>query len=309
MHERARPPQKGAARAGPTGASRVATNDLVQVRALFAQLAANHVRQVRDFLIDLRGSGASVEWVNICAPALRSLRGAAEKLELYELCEALDRFSDALVAALASDSRMIEGERRQAILARYQQLSMVMPQVFAIDLERAQRETIILHSLLSQVPEVTKVAIDKLYAAGLTTLEVMLLANPGDITASSGIPEVLAARIVARFQEYREQLRSNNPDATSATERGRVAQLTARLRREHDEYQLVSQQWTSEAAEKKKDLRKQRAQTLLDIQVVLGRLGEIERLQEIERLPFEKKLARLEAFLEEAREYKHEGQR
>jgi hypothetical protein len=36
--------------------------------------------------------------------------------------------------------------------------------------------------------------------------------------------------------------------------------------------------------------------------VVLARLGEVERLKEIERLPFDKKLVHLEAFLEEARD-------
>jgi hypothetical protein len=45
-----------------------------------------------------------------------------------------------------------------------------------------------------------------------------------------------------------------------------------------------------------------RAQTLLDIQVELARLGEVDRLTQIERLPFEGKLIELESFLEDARE-------
>ena len=53
-----------------------------EVRNLFAQLAANHMRQVRDFLIDLRWTEATIDWIAICQPALRSLRRAAEKLEL-----------------------------------------------------------------------------------------------------------------------------------------------------------------------------------------------------------------------------------
>jgi hypothetical protein len=36
--------------------------------------------------------------------------------------------------------------------------------------------------------------------------------------------------------------------------------------------------------------------------VLLARLGEVERLQHIERLPFERKVSFLEAFLEEARD-------
>jgi hypothetical protein len=152
------------------------------------------------------------------------------------------------------------------------------------------------------VPDVKKVTIDKLYAAGLTTLEAMLLATPGDVAATTGIDEALATRIVERFREYREQLKAAHPDATRAQEREKVSELTARLRREHEDFEAVAKGWSREAEEKKKELRKARAQTLLDIQVVLARLGEVERLKEIERLPFDKKLVHLEAFLEEARD-------
>jgi hypothetical protein len=130
----------------------------------------------------------------------------------------------------------------------------------------------------------------------------MLLATPGDVASTTGIPETLAAHIVDRFREYRDQVRSAVPDATRAHERERIAELTTRLRREHYEYELASQGWTREADEKKRELRRARAQTLLDIQVVLARLGEVDRLKEIERLPFERKLAHLESFLEEARD-------
>jgi hypothetical protein len=82
--------------------------------------------------------------------------------------------------------------------------------------------------------------------------------------------------------------------------RGReeIAQLTARLRSEHKEYEIASQSWSPEAEGKKRELRKARADTLVEIATALAWLGEIERVEEIERLPFEQKLVRLEAFLE-----------
>jgi hypothetical protein len=284
------------------GAPDALATDLAEVRGLFAQLAANHVRQVRDFLIDLRWGEATLDWLGICQPALRSLRRAAEKLELAELCTALDAFTDSLTTAQATGSRTIEGEARTVILARHDELVRLMPQAFALDLDRTQREAVILQSLLLQVPDVKKVTIDKLYAAGLTTLEAMILANPGDIVATTGLSEAVAARIVERFRTYHEQAKSTTPDATRARERDTIAELTARLRREHFEYELASQSWTREAGEKKKELRKARGKTLLDIQVVLARLGEVKRLEEIERLPFERKVSYLESFLEEARD-------
>ena len=41
---------------------------------------------------------------------------------------------------------------------------------------------------------------------------------------------------------------------------------------------------------------------ICDIQLVLARLGEVDRIKEIERLPFDRKLVHLESFLEEARD-------
>jgi hypothetical protein len=280
----------------------VLLTDLAEVRSLFAQLAANHVRQVRDFMIDLRWSDATVDWIGICEPALKSLRRAADRLELSELCAALDLFSEALNGSGKNGSRSIDGDRRANILRAYEELSAVMPQAFALDLDRSQREAVILQSLLLQVPDVKKVTVDKLYAAGLTTLEAMLLATPGDIAATTGIDLVLAGRIVARFRDYKEQVRKAVPDATRAGERERVAELTARLRREHVAFEAAAKSWTREAEEQKKELRKARDRTLLDIQLVLARLGEVDRIKEIERLPFDRKLVHLESFLEEARD-------
>jgi hypothetical protein len=283
-------------------AGALAASDLHEVRGLFAQLAANHVRQVRDFMIDLRMTDATVDWIEVCEPALRSLRRAADKLELTDLCAALDAFCGALSGHRAAGSRTVEGESRRMLLARYEELSALMPQAFALDLDAGQREAAITQSLLLQVPEVKKVTIDRLYAAGLATLQAFFLATPGDVAAAAGIAEPLAARIVERFRAYRDQVRGSMPDATRATEREQLAQLIARLRTEHDEHERVAESWTDEAKLRKRELRDARARTVLEIQLVLARLGEVEWLREIERLPFERKLVRLEAFLCEARD-------
>jgi hypothetical protein len=275
--------------------------DLTEVRALFAQLAANHVRQVRDFMIDLRSGEATADWIAICDPALRSLRRAAEKLDFVPLCEGLDRLSQALAAAHTSDSRTISGDAREPLLVRYEELVKLMPQAFALDLDRSQRESIILQSLLMQVEGVRKVTIDRIYAAGLTTLEAMRLATTADLAATAGLPEETAVKIIERFRAYREQVNSTAADATRAGERKKLAELAAKLRGEQDAFERASESWSPSASEEKRELRKMRAQTLLDIQVLLARLGEVERLAEIERLPFEKKVTRLEEFLEEAR--------
>lgn len=280
----------------------VTLTDLTEIKELFAQLAANHVRQVRDFMIDLRLGEATVAWIGICEPALRLLRRASDKLGLTDLCGGLDCFCETLAATRAMGGPTVDGEQRRSLLASYEELSALMPQAFALDLDGEQREGAILQSLLLQVPNVKKVTIDKLYAAGLTTLQALFLANPGDVAAATGIAEPLAARIVEHFRAYRDKVRGSVPDTTRASEREQIAQLVARLRAEHDEYERVSLSWSDEASHRKKELRDARARTALEIQLVLARLGEVEALKEIERLPFAQKLARLESFLLEMRD-------
>jgi hypothetical protein len=276
--------------------------DLTEVRSLFAQLAANYVRPVRDFMLDLRAGEASADWIAISEPALRSLQRAAEKLDLLPLCASLDKLGQAMNGVTVSGVRTIDGASRDPILVSYGELVELMPEAFALDLDQSQREAVIVQSLLLQVPEVKKVTIDKIVAAGLTTLEAMYVASPADLVTTTGISEELAALIVQHVREYREQVKAIAPDASRTKEREQLAALTSRLRAEHDEYERVAQSWAAGAPERKKELRKAREQTVLDIQVILARLGEVDRLAQLERLPFEKKVTHLEAFLEEARD-------
>jgi hypothetical protein len=275
---------------------------LSDVRELFAELAANHMRQVRDFMIDVNWGEATRDWASVCEPALRSLRRAAEKLELTELCSALDAYHAALENVLGSPDRVIAGAVRDALVTRYGKLLDIMPQAFALETDRTQREAVIVQSLLLQVPDVRKVTIDKLYAAGLTSLEVMFAARADDIAATTGIPLRLAERIVEKVQVYRKEMATVVPDAARSAERERLGVLARELKRQHTEYELAAAAWSEDAAAKKRYLRQARDETLLRIKVLFARLGEVERLSKIERLPFEKKIESIETFLEEATE-------
>jgi hypothetical protein len=273
---------------------------LSDVRELFEQLAANHMRQVRDFMIDVKWGEATRGWIGVCEPALRSLKRAGEKLDLKELCQALDDYSAALEIVGAREDRAITGDARDLLLVSYERLLEIMPHAFALDTDRTQREAIIVQALLLQVQGVRKVTIDKLYAAGLTSLEVMFTAKADDVVATTGISSVLAERIVEKIQSYRKELKNVVPDASRSSERDRLASLARELKRQHVEYEQAAAGWTEEASSKKKYLRQARDETLLQVKVLLARLGEIDRLAAIERLPFEKKIEKLEAFLEEA---------
>jgi hypothetical protein len=282
------------------GVASLPSADLADVRELFEQLAANHMRQVRDFMIDVKWGEATREWVGVCEPAVRSLRRAAEKLDLTDLCSALDDYHAALEGAGRGTDRVLHGDAKNLLIASYDRLLELMPHAFALDSDRTQREMVIVQSLLLQVPDVRKVTIDKLYAAGLASLEVMYAARADDIAQTTGIPLTMAERIVAKVQLYRKELAAVVPDAARSAERASLASLARELRRQHVEYEQAAAAWSEDAAAKKRYLRQARDETLLRVKVVLARLGEVERLGTIERVPFHKKVENIEAFLDEA---------
>src|SRR6185369_11806194 len=171
---------------------------LTELRDLFSALAANHMRQVRDFMIGVKWGEAPRDWIGLCGPAVTSLQRASKEMELVDLHGALEGYSVALHAATESVGATIAGEARDALLLAYTKLAELMPDAFGLDGERGKREAIIVHALLQMVPEMRKNTIDKLYAAGLSSLDTLFVAKADEISATTGITEELASTIVER---------------------------------------------------------------------------------------------------------------
>lgn len=287
---------------GTSGLAGKAVVDLAPVRELFAELAANHMRHVRDFMIDVKWGEAPREWIEICIPAVTSLRRAAERLELGDLAPALDAFGEELKITVGESARTIEGPTKERLLAGYEKLVEVLPQAFALDRDTSRREAVIIQSLCLSVPDVRKVTIDKLHAAGLTSLKTLFDAKADEISQVAGIPEALAMRIVERFQEYRRELQNASPQDARAAERERLGTLNAQLLEQHDGYEEAARGWSPEAKAKKRDLFRAREETWLAISLLLARFGEVERLQGIEKVPYGQRITQLADYLEEARD-------
>jgi hypothetical protein len=277
-----------------------------ELRELFSALAANHMRQVREFMIGVKWGEAPRDWIPICEPAVASLLRAAKEMELGDLCSALEVYREALGRAAAAEGTTITGDAQQNLMAAYAGLSESMPEAFGLDGDRGRRETIIVHALLQQVPDVRKVTIDKIYAAGLTNLDNLFLARPDEISATTGIGENLASMIVEKFQHYRREIASL-ADATRAAEKNRLAELAAELRALHQEFERAASGWSDGDRAEKKRFRTARAEALLQVKVLLARLGEVDRLSQIERLPFERKIEALEQYLRESKSKEASG--
>ncbi len=280
-------------------------SDLADVRALFAELAAHHMRSVRDFMIDVKWGEATRDWLPVCEPAVRSLMRASERLEIADLTASLSSYADTLARANrpeALDGKTLTTETRDELLASYDKMIELMPQAFALEMDRSQREAVIVQSLLLQIPDVRKVTIDKLYAANLTSLDVMFMAKVDEVMQTTGIEQWLAQRIVDRFQAYRHEMKAAGIDATRSAEHDKLTMLAQELKNQHDAFENASNEWMGDAAARRKQLRQGRNATLLHVKVILARLGEVDRLHAIERLPFEQKIVELESYLEKARD-------
>jgi hypothetical protein len=154
---------------------------------------------------------------------------------------------------------------------------------------------LIVQALLLQVPEVRKVALDRIYAAGLTNLEMFYKARPLDIAEAAGITRELSERIVARFQRYKRDMASMPPSSRKSREKTQLETLVKRLEDQNAAFDSSSKSWTSQS--EKRRLRQERNTTVVEVTLLLARMGEVALVQELERLPFQKKAEELRRFL------------
>jgi len=256
-----------------------------------------HVSQVRDVMLELQLGDVACSWVESSKPALRSLRAMAAQMELADLCAALDDFCAAVDAAVAGAGASLGGDRKDELVRRYQRLIELIPQAFALDGERDRREPIILESLLRQVDGVEQVTLDKLFAVGLGRLDALLRANADDLAAAAGVQPHLAAAIVERLRRYRATGGAAVAAPDIAAEHRELRALVAALRTEHEGFERAASGWSDDDRARKRELRKQRDQTFLQVKVSLARLGERDRIARLERLPFNDRITELEQFL------------
>src|SRR5258705_128220 len=286
-----RPPKTSAAPAPPASPP-------PDVRELFVTLAANHMRPLRDVMIGLKWGDPMSSPASICSPIVTSLMKAANEMGFAELTKGLGTFAGVLDAKAGGEGTL-DAAAREAVLTAYGKLSTQMPDVFALEGEQGRREAVIVHALLRQIPEVSHLALQRVYAAGLANLDVMLLAEADGIASTTGIDRALASRIVDKFQTYRRETREANAGAGRDKERDRLAGLAADLRRVHESHEQAASGWTADAAETKKKLRHARNEVFMQVKVLLDRLGELDRLRDLETLSFQSRIDRLEAFLRE----------
>jgi DNA repair protein RadA len=270
-------------------------NDQVIVEQLFADIAANYARPIKNFMFELKRGTATKDWVEICRPAMQGITRAAEGMGLRQAAQRMMDFEAALSLAQQSDQRVLAGEVRDLLTWCYEDLIKVMPQAFVVGEEEQQREGIIINSLLAQIPDVGRVTIEKLYRAGLTALDTLYLARREELAVATGISVDLSERICAKFQAYRAGLEASNRDVKDVGQRNRLAEFVTELKRQHEGFLRASEDST--LAQEKRDFREQRQSCVLWINVLLAEVGEVDLVCELQKMSFERRIQRLEEYL------------
>jgi len=286
-----------AAKAPAHGVSTV--EDLAEVRRVFNDVAAIHVGQVRDVMLELRYGDAQPGWIESTQPALRSLRAMAGQMDLVDLCQALDEFCVAVDASVAGRARVDDAGKAE-LLRRYQRLIELIPQAFELDAERDRREPIIVEALLYQIAGVEKRTIEKLFAVGLHRLDALMQATGEELAVVAGLRPELAAAIVEQFHAYRTAASSALAAPDPVAERRHLGDLLIMMSVANDEYNHAATMWTDDARARKAEARKQREQVFQRVKVALARLGERDLLGRLDKLPFNDRIGALDRYLSAA---------
>jgi hypothetical protein len=264
----------------------LSSSDQAVVVDLFADIAANYARPVKNFIFELKRGTATKDWIEVCRPAMQGIRRSAESMGLTLAAQRMVDVETALSMAQGSEQRVLGGEIRDLLLTCYEDLISVMPQAFLVGEEEQQREGIIINALLMQIPNMGHVTVERLFRAGLSSLDTLFLAKKDDMAAATGISLAMSQIICEKFQTYR-------------SERNRLEKMLDELRRLHEAFDLATEnEWSNPTlAAEKREYRQERQSTALQINVLLAEMGELGLVNELQKLSFERRIQRIEQYL------------
>lgn len=271
--------------------------DQEQARDLFRDLVVANSQSIRDFMIEVRLGEPHVEWIDHCEPAALAILRSAQGMGLGDLAVNVRRFLEGLKAArqTVAPGLVVKGEPREKLIDAYSELIAFFPEAFAAEAESNRRESVIVKALLSKVPGLFHLGVERIHATGLASLGLFYVSRPREIADLAGVSLEIAERITERFQAYRKTASELSPANGRAAER-------ARLRAAIEEMQRATRAYdhAPSASPERRVHRRERALAMADVAIYLSRLGEVDRLRQLEKLPFAGRIEALFSFLEES---------
>ncbi len=262
---------------------------------LFRAMAATHAQPIKDFLLELVVGPTSKQWLDIARPAMESIRRGAVELAQPELVAALATFGDAMNAASKSVGAKIDGAERDGLIRAHAALSAALPQAFDLVRERDLREPLVVRHLLLMVPGVHKVTIDKLYAAGLASLDALCRSTVEDLVQLGRLEREGADAISSRFRQYWSERAAQPVHKAEDRARRKLSTLLEQLGIAHQAFQRAE---ADEDREKKREARNARRASALAINVLLAQLGEVDLVEELERSPTDRRIERVRSYVD-----------
>jgi len=271
--------------------------DQEQARALFRDLVVANSQSIRDFMIEVRLGEPHVEWIDHCEPAALAILRSAQGMGLGDLAVNVQRFLDGLKVAreTVAPGLVVKGEPREKLIDAYSELIAFFPEAFAAEAESNKRENVIVRALLSKVPGLYHLGVERIHATGLASLGLFYVSRPREIADLAGVSLEIAERIVERFRAYRKTASELSPANGRAAERARLRVAIEEMQRATRAYDHAPS-----ASPERRVHRRERLLAMADVAIYLSRLGEVDRLRQIERLPFTGRIEALFSFLEES---------
>jgi hypothetical protein len=266
-------------------------------REMFAAIAAGYVRPVRQFASRLRNGPVAKDWVEICLPAVSMVARSASAMGLESLVPPLEAFESLLTEAGEGDQSVIDGWDRDQLLEAYGELSRVLPETFTEGEGEDAKDGVVVHSLLRQVPDVGRVTLDKVFGAGLTTIEMLERANSLDLTVTTGVPARLSDRICGTVQQYSAESRARQTYTTPEQWLGEIQPILDALESENRAFRSAEEETDgTEVAAARRLHRRAREHAALQLDVLLAEMGQLGLVDDVQRVPFEARISRLRDF-------------
>ena len=269
-------------------------------RATLEDLATEHVRAVRNLMLELEwgGSGAAVAWTVAARGALSSLRRMAEQVEMESLNQAISAFLEVLDQAVVNE--VITDDLARAFSVQYAALVKALPGAFSLERDRDRREPLLVQSVLGQVPGLEPLMAQRLFSVGLGRLDSLLRATAEEVVVVADLPAPVAAALVDKAQELRcvDGATGGTPDLRNA--RRVLAPLLDTLIRQQQEYCRAAQGWSTDKLTAKRRHRRERELTFLKIKGAMARLGDVDFALRLETYSFARRIDELEQYLQQA---------
>lgn len=289
-------PATAAARAMPGSLADDAVAKAENAR-LFSAMVTDHARPLREFMLDLAIGPTTKQWLDVAKPAAQSILKGALALDQQELSIALGEFVKALDRAAETAGAKISAAERGGVMSAYAKLASLLPSAFELKGDRDRREPLVVHHLLLQIPGIYKVTLDKLYAAGLASLEALCRSSAEDLVAIGRLEAENAQAIIRRFQSYWRERTEHPLQKAEERAKQKLRELVAELGRAHEEFQRAE---AKEDREAKRRARAERRARALAMNVLLAQLGEVDLVEELERSPTERRISRVRSYIEGA---------